>query len=286
MTRLRKRRYNQTRTQPREMASYISLLICCLLVQYWTVMPGDAAAACKGYATYNLTFLGMWNNVDHPTDFPPSAHFSPIIGASHDKNYDMWGPSLKATPGIKDVAEKGDPKTLYNEIKAMIVKKFAYMAVQGPQVGLDSTGNWTGIQVKVNFHYHLVSIVSMMAPSPDWLVGIYNEDFCDANKAEWKDYLSYDLQPWDSGTDDGVTFDSINNATTPPVNIFLITKDTADAPFKSANPIPKIAVMKFKKVAEGVMTTQKPAVTTGKASGLTLNHVTFVILVLAGYLMA
>ena len=74
-------------------------------------MPGDAAAACKGYATYNLTFIGLWNIVDHPTNFPNgSAVFSPIIGASHNDSYNMWGPNLKATPGIKDVAEMGELK--------------------------------------------------------------------------------------------------------------------------------------------------------------------------------
>lgn len=81
-------------------------MICCLL-QCWNVTPGDAAAACKGYAVYNLTFLGMWNKNDHPTDFPDGAHFSPIIGASHDSNYKMWGPGIKASEGIKTVAETG-----------------------------------------------------------------------------------------------------------------------------------------------------------------------------------
>ena len=183
----------------------------------------------------------------------------------------------------------GNPMALYNEIKAMITKKYAYKAVQGPKMPLHTPGNLTNIQVNVNYKYHLVSIVSMIAPSPDWFLGIYDEDFCDAAKGQWKPYITKDLQPWDAGTDSGVTFLSPDAATNPPVNIFLITKDTPNTPFMGANNIPKLAVMKFKKVAEGGMTTQGPstmATAGSKASGLTMSNVTLVIFLLCGYLMA
>ena len=100
-----------------EMASNYFSFIFFLLVQYWNVIPGDAAhssAACKGYAVYNLTFIGMWNKNDHPTDFPEgNAHFSPIIGASHDSHYKMWAPGIKASNGIKAVAETGETKLTF-----------------------------------------------------------------------------------------------------------------------------------------------------------------------------
>lgn len=101
------------RSSPTEMASTCFIFIFFLLVQSWSVLPGDAAhsGACKGYAVYNLTFLGMWNKMDHPTDFPDGeAHFSPIIGASHDSHYKMWGPGVNASNGIKIVAETGKTK--------------------------------------------------------------------------------------------------------------------------------------------------------------------------------
>ena len=182
---------------------------------------------------------------------------------------------------------------LYQEIMNMITKKYAYMAVQGPKGQLSSPGNLTGIQVKVNNHYHLVSIVTMIAPSPDWFVGIHDKDFCDSNSGMWLENPSYDLLLWDSGTDDGTTFKSPNAKTDPAVNIFQITKDTPNTPFMGVNPIPTLAVMKFKKVSEEMMmmTTQAPTTgeyemtTTSKASGLTMTHVTLV-LTLIGCLIA
>lgn len=180
--------------------------------------------------------------------------------------------------------------TLYEEIKNMISKGYALKAIQGPGMKLYTPANLTGIQVKVNNRYHLVSIVSMIAPSPDWFVGIHDADFCDANTSMWIENPTYSSLLWDSGTDDGVTFKSPDKKTEPPVKIFQITKNTPNTPFNGPNPIPPLAMMKFKKVSEGMMTTTemptgtKKTTAASKASGLTMTHVTF-ILTLIGYSM-
>ena len=63
---------------------------------------------CQGVAQYGLTFYGMWSNMTHPYAFPfPSGHFSPLVGASHESAYSLWMSGMKASQGVKNVAEMG-----------------------------------------------------------------------------------------------------------------------------------------------------------------------------------
>ena len=70
-------------------------------------MPLSEAIPCKGSAKYKLTFKGEWTRASHPQDFPLTAHFSPVVGCSHNSSYVMWKPGMKATAGVKQVAEIG-----------------------------------------------------------------------------------------------------------------------------------------------------------------------------------
>lgn len=55
-----------------------------------------------------LSFYGMWSNDTHGSDgFPPDGHFSAILGVSHENGYSLWAPGIKATEGVKEVAENG-----------------------------------------------------------------------------------------------------------------------------------------------------------------------------------
>ena len=54
---------------------------------------------------------------------------------------------------------------------------------------------------------HLVSLVSMLGPSPDWIVGISSLELCLAN-CTWLDKKEIPLYPWDAGVDDGISYES------------------------------------------------------------------------------
>ena len=65
---------------------------------------------CQGVAQYELTFYGLWSNMTHPNAFPFSpaiGHFSPLVGASHEAAYSLWMSGMKASEGVKNVAESG-----------------------------------------------------------------------------------------------------------------------------------------------------------------------------------
>ena len=68
-------------------------------------------------------------------------------------------------------------------------------------------------------------VVSMIAPSPDWFVGVHGLLLVDAD-GEWVDSLTIELLASDSGTDDGPNFTSPNDDSDPAVPIF----QNADTP--------------------------------------------------------
>ncbi len=92
----------------------------------------------------------------------------------------------------------------------------------------------------------------MLAPSPDWFIGIDSLDMC--NNGTWRE--SYDVTmspPWDAGTEDGMQFSDNNAASNPIVNIFQITNDTEGA-FKNNEPIKSLGEFLFKS-ADGMTAT-------------------------------
>ena len=52
---------------------------------------------------------------------------------------------------------------------------------------------------------HLLSMLTMLGPSPDWCVGVSALDMCLPN-CTWAGDQTIDLFPWDAGTDDGLTY--------------------------------------------------------------------------------
>ena len=84
----------------------------------------------------------------------------------------------------------------------------------------------------------------MLAPSPDWFVGVDSLDMCD--NGTWRE--SWDvtmLPPWDAGTEDGQQFSFSNPASNPHVNIFQITNNMNGA-FKNDEPIKSLGEFLFK----------------------------------------
>ncbi|CAG5115178.1 unnamed protein product, partial [Candidula unifasciata] len=52
---------------------------------------------------------------------------------------------------------------------------------------------------------HLLSLITMIGPSPDWCLGVSALSMC-ASNCTWLDSASIDLYPWDAGTDSRRTY--------------------------------------------------------------------------------
>jgi len=65
--------------------------------------------------------------------------------------------------------------------------------------------------------FPLVALVSMLAPSPDWFVGVSGLSL--RANGEWIQHLVVPLDTYDAGTDSGPTYASPNQVTAPPIPI-------------------------------------------------------------------
>ena len=61
-------------------------------------------------ARYRLTFNATWSAQTHPNEFPSSAHFSGLIGMTHNGNAMLFTSGEVASDGIKKMAETGNKK--------------------------------------------------------------------------------------------------------------------------------------------------------------------------------
>lgn len=178
----------------------------------------------QSMATYTITFTGDWNSTDHSdngmTPLPSNDHWSDLIGTTHNSNVTFWELGQLATSGIEDVAESGNEVDFKQEINDAIT---ANNALQLYDVDFDpnnALGTATLMSITVSEDFPLLTLVSMIAPSPDWFAGINSFSLLDGSN--WKDNISIDLFPYDAGTEDGTDYNTGNAATNPQDNIMSL----------------------------------------------------------------
>ena len=108
------------------------------------------------------------------------------------------------------------------------------------------TGTTRITNIEVNSEYPLVSFITMIAPSPDWFVGVHDYNLCNTTTGKWLDSRTRDLPPYDAGTDSGPNFGSSNQITNPKENIHLLTNNT-EGSFKGDKPVRRFGTFTFVK---------------------------------------
>lgn len=191
-------------------------------------VAGPASAQAADTATYSVTFTGNWTDASTtPTgDLPGSAHFTTLIGAIHNSSVSFWSVGGTATPGVESMAEIGGTSTLRSEIEASP----HHHAVIQQGVSFGGTGTAT-FNITVPKDHPLITLSSMIGPSPDWFVGISGRSLLDS-QGNWQARVDINLYPYDAGTEDGDTF-SLSNPNTNPQG--TITSLRGVAPFTNAH---------------------------------------------------
>ena len=169
-------------------------------------------------ARYKLTFNATWSVQTHPVEFPSSAHFSGLIGMTHNGNTMLFKNGEVASDGIKNMAETGSKNPLEAEIQNFISDGTGNTLISGG--GINSSPGEVSLDFDVLISHTLVSVVSMLAPSPDWFIAVGNINLIE--NAEWVTNKTITVDIYDSGTDDGATFTSPDEPTVPRVPIFEI----------------------------------------------------------------
>ena len=193
-------------------------------------LPADSLAS------FTVAFNATWSAATHPVSFPPGPHFSGLIGATHDSRYVMWAVGELASTGIKDMAELGSKTALTGEVEQAIQAGTAGGVVSGG--GIVRSPGFTSALVETNTRYPLLSLTSMIAPSPDWFVGVAGLNL--RPDGEWLDSATVELLAYDAGTDSGPAYTSANAATAPPAAVSLLT----DTPFDGGSPLGTFTIVR------------------------------------------
>ena len=181
-------------------------------------IPVPTPVPAPATARYHVTFQATWSASSHPLEFPSSAHFSPLIGGTHTAQASFWREGGMATDGIIDMAERGLTTRLSAEINLAIAAGTAEHLVTGSNIG-SSPGSATA-DFEISQTQPFVTLVTMIAPSPDWFVGVSAVALF--QNGEWASERRFDLEPWDAGSDGGTTFLSPDLPLTPRLPISRI----------------------------------------------------------------
>ena len=175
-------------------------------------------------ATYDFTFTSIWNATDH-TSIPSGAHWSDLVGATHNTTNEFLALGINATLGIKNVAELGNNTAFNNEVDLAIIATNANQWFEQGFSPFAAISSATLSGIEVTEVHHFLTLVSMIAPSPDWFIAVNSVDLRSGNNGinnGWKDTFTIDVFAYDAGTDDGVNYSSLDSPNTP-VGISMIS---------------------------------------------------------------
>ncbi len=180
-------------------------------------------------ATYKLTFKATWNSSTHPKNFPSNPHFSPLIGGLHNDKTSIWKSGGISSLGMKSMAETGSVSSITRSMKS---DKNINRIIKGSL--LSPSPKQISLNFEVSSDYPYLSIVSMLAPSPDWFIGVNSLKLLD-NENNWINDKTISLKLYDAGTDSGTLFNSSNIATNPQEAIKELT-DKSNTDFEDGKP--------------------------------------------------
>lgn len=161
-------------------------------------------------AQYKMTFHAEWSEASHPENYPGNAHFSPLVGATHNRNVSIWNEAGLSSSSMEQMAESGSTSLLRNDIDGSINSGSGESRLTG--AGIDAVDQ-TEVFFEVSDSHPLFTMVTMIAPSPDWFIGVNDLDL--RENGIWRENYSVDLFAFDAGTDSGVTYTSPNSNTNP-----------------------------------------------------------------------
>ena len=187
-----------------------------------TVVPGeeideDAVPVAENEAVYTVRFITSWSKRLHPDWYAEGAHFSPMFAWSHRLKNAVFERGGLASDGMEIMAETGAPPTLESELKDLRQKGFILSYGVGKVINALEEESVT-ITVSKTAPY--ASMVSMLAPSPDWFVSAHNVKLFD--DGQWVERKVLPAVIYDAGTDSGTTFTARDQDTSPaePISFF------------------------------------------------------------------
>ena len=100
-----------------------------------------------------------------------------MVVAGHKSTYTLWRTGLPLGTGATDVATEGKTTVLKTELTALkTAGSVADYCTLGSVTSVDGTSNCT---LTLNGDASYISSIAMLAPSPDWFIGLDSKNLCD-----------------------------------------------------------------------------------------------------------
>ena len=173
-------------------------------------LASGPVAANPSTAVYDVVFQGTWTTAVTPGGVPSGAHFSRLIGGIHSDAVTFLQSGGPASAGVESMAEVGGWTGLQGEVQN--AGSGALSVLAGNTDSISPTTSKT-LTATLTTEHPRITLVTMVAPSPDWFVGVSGLPLLDQGR--WLRAHEVHLYPWDAGTEDGSEFSLDNLATTP-----------------------------------------------------------------------
>jgi len=158
-------------------------------------------------ATYEVVFVPSWNPGTHAEDYPithaKKGLLTPMIGATHGDDYRLFAEGQKPTPGLERLSEMGKHDPLDAEIQAAVAAGEAGSLIEAMEGSEGPIHAPVSLRFDINQRYSTVSLVGMIAPSPDWFYGVSTTLVSDG---QWVPSRVVPAYAWDSGGDAGTRY--------------------------------------------------------------------------------
>eukprot|EP00527_Entomoneis_sp_CCMP2396_P004032 CAMPEP_0198148804 /NCGR_PEP_ID=MMETSP1443-20131203/43407_1 /TAXON_ID=186043 /ORGANISM="Entomoneis sp., Strain CCMP2396" /LENGTH=403 /DNA_ID=CAMNT_0043813619 /DNA_START=50 /DNA_END=1261 /DNA_ORIENTATION=- len=178
---------------------------------------------------YFCVMRGLWNPYNHPKKFPNLARVSNPLIYTSSKQYLPWLINRATTWGVEKIAETGFTDTF--KVEARAAGRMVNDLQEGKGFFVDQEDpekNYAYLPgIKVTPDYPFLSGIAGLMPTPDWFTGFYLLDVIDEYDRTFWNRILIHTYPWDSGTDAGDTYMSVDQDLDPPRNVERITPKNA-----------------------------------------------------------
>jgi hypothetical protein len=179
---------------------------------------------------YRLDVDNTWSEETHPGRIAPTdAHFSWLGGGTHNGQVSFWQVGELASPGMVQMAETGridilTDEEIQAEVGNRVSQTLEYRWWFCPPVTTVSSCGDLSVEFDMDDSFPLVTLVTMLGPSPDWFVGVSGLPLFE--NGQWKQSVVVDLYPFDGGTRSANQWPLGGPRNAPPEPISVITEAT------------------------------------------------------------
>ena len=216
---------------------YFSVLLSLMLL---SCKKEEESVPVFSEARYSIEITGKWKTPEFAV--PGGVHFTAVFGMVHNNETYLWKLNTKASLGVENVAETGNPYPLLYEIDTAIAtgKSIGLIAITAP---LPTGSSKANIYCTSNYSY--ISLETMLAPTPDWFTGLSGFNLFENKR--WITDTTVNLYAYDAGTEDGDVFGYNNPSTVPQQNVQLLTPLNASVLANGNSQLAPIATVRFTK---------------------------------------